>query len=451
VALRALCTFVSIFRHDLSYAVAIKILDKKAIKANELTVNVRREIAIMKALKHKNIVSLQEVLSSTSKLYIVMDLVRGGELFEMIERKGELDEDLARKYFQQLVDGIDYCHRRGVYHRDLKPENLLVDEKGILKIADFGVSSMKSGPDAGLLHTQCGTPYYCAPEIIGGAEEGYSGVKIDAWSCGIILYLLLTGTLPFQNEDMTELYKQIIRCRVDYPKWMPRDAKDLISCLLRKDSDARYSLEEVKRHKWFIVNYEVTKNSSGKYLSGSNGSSKAGSSTKSKGRRTGSDMSGTARSDDKIDRIRPTHNRSPRGRQSRDRYSFNDIEHPPAPQIDQGSFDRLLQGAGGISSYHSSTARVAVSADPPAPVIRDIAAQFEDRDLDDLIVAALPGKALRKIDEVVSRLEDLDIDCVEDLQFLGESLGSSLKFTAWLEERTKLPPLTCMRIANFFW
>ncbi|KAK1860871.1 hypothetical protein I4F81_003457 [Pyropia yezoensis] len=99
---------------------AIKILDKSDIKANELTVNVRREIAIMKALNHKNIVNLREVLSSRTKLYIVMDLVRGGELFEMIENRGELDEVLARKYFQQLIDGIDYCHRRGVCHRDLK-------------------------------------------------------------------------------------------------------------------------------------------------------------------------------------------------------------------------------------------------------------------------------------------------------------------------------------------
>jgi 5'-AMP-activated protein kinase, catalytic alpha subunit len=113
---------------------AIKILDKSDIKANELTVNVRREIAIMKALSHQNIVNLREVLSSKSKLYIVMDLVRGGELFEMIERRGELDEKLARKYFQQLVDAVDYCHRRGVCHRDLKPENLLVDESGCLKV-----------------------------------------------------------------------------------------------------------------------------------------------------------------------------------------------------------------------------------------------------------------------------------------------------------------------------
>jgi 5'-AMP-activated protein kinase, catalytic alpha subunit len=185
---------------------AIKILDKKDIKANELTVNVRREIAIMKALNHKNIVNLREVLSSKSKLYIVMDLVRGGELFEMINRKGELDEKLARSYFEQLVDGIDYCHRRGVLHRDLKPENLLVDEKGTLMITEFGVSSMKGGvAGSDILYTACGTPYYCALEIFNGAEEGYKGVKIDAWSCGIILYLLLTGSLPFINEDITHL------------------------------------------------------------------------------------------------------------------------------------------------------------------------------------------------------------------------------------------------------
>jgi serine/threonine protein kinase len=413
---------------------AIKILDKSDIKANELTVNVRREIAIMKALNHKNIVNLREVLSSKSKLYIVMDLVRGGELFEMIERKGELDEKLARKYFQQLVDGIDYCHRRGVCHRDLKPENLLVDEKGTLKITDFGVSSMKGGVSGSdLLYTACGTPYYCAPEIINGAEEGYSGVKIDAWSCGIILYLLLTGTLPFQNEDMTQLYEQINRCQVDYPNWMPTDARDLISHLLEKDPNKRYSLEDVKRHPWFLVDYESADGESGKRTSDSNRSSGGGNSSKGKNRRTGSSMSGGSRSDDKL------HRKASSGA----RNSFNENEQA-SPQPDGGSAGRVPSGNGGGGAQSTIAA-------PPAPqVVKDVASQFTNRQLNDLVKEALPGKPQKKIDDVVGRLEDLDIDCVDDIQFLAETLATSDKLTAWLEEKSKLPSVTCMRISKFF-
>lgn len=391
---------------------AIKILDKSDIKANELTVNVRREIAIMKALNHKNIVNLREVLSSKTKLYIVMDLVRGGELFEQIERKGELDEKLARKYFQQLIDGIDYCHRRGVCHRDLKPENLLVDENGTLKITDFGVSSMKGGVSGSdLLYTACGTPYYCAPEIINGAEEGYSGVKIDAWSCGIILYLLLTGTLPFQNEDMTQLYEQINRCRVDYPSWMPPDAKDLISKLLEKDPDRRFSLEQVKQHPWFLVDYEAAedvKNRSSEHIRSN--SSSASSRGSAKNPRTNSRGS---KSKEKLDRGRrsnePIHSAPP---------PSEPMPPPPPPE--------------------------------PVPELKDVVAEYGEKPLEDLIRAALPRKPQKKIDDVVSRLSDLDIDCAEDIQFLAETLKTPQKLTAWLEDKSKLAQLTCMRIAGFF-
>lgn len=389
---------------------AIKILDKSDIKANELTVNVRREIAIMKALNHTNIVNLREVLSSKTKLYIVMDLVRGGELFEQIERKGELDEKLARKYFQQLIDGIDYCHRRGVCHRDLKPENLLVDENGTLKITDFGVSSMKGGVSGSdLLYTACGTPYYCAPEIINGAEEGYSGVKIDAWSCGIILYLLLTGTLPFQNEDMTQLYEQINRCKVEYPSWMPADARDLISKLLEKDPDKRYSLEQVKQHPWFLVDYEAAENdvirrSSDHVRSNSSSASSRGSGKAPRGNSRGS-------------------------REKLDRKSRSNEAVRPAP------------------------APVPSTPPPPAeplPVLQNVAADFEGKPLEELIRAALPGKPQKRIDDVVAKLADLDIDCAEDIQFLAETLKGPTKLTQWLEDKSQLPPLTCMRISGFF-
>jgi serine/threonine protein kinase len=141
--------------------VAVKIMDKSCIKAQEMTMNVRREIAIMKALKHPNIVNLRCVLTSNSKLYIVMDVVTGGELFTKILNEGKLEENVARSYFQQLIDGVDYCHRRGVCHRDLKPENLLIDETvtpAILKITDFGLSAFRATDTAEeLLHTQCGS------------------------------------------------------------------------------------------------------------------------------------------------------------------------------------------------------------------------------------------------------------------------------------------------------
>lgn len=233
-------------------------MDKSDIKAQEMTMNVRREIAIMKALKHRNIVNLRQVLTSQSKLYIVMDLVTGGELFTKILKEGKLEESVARRYFQQLVDGIEYCHRRGVCHRDLKPENLLIDETtGELKITDFGLSAMRGASTTEeLLHTQCGSPNYCAPEIIARHKQGYNGNKVDAWSCGIILFALLAGFLPFYDENTKVLYRMIQRDEVKFPKKFPPDAKDLVLRLLHKEPEKRYTLAEVKKHPWFAVDYE---------------------------------------------------------------------------------------------------------------------------------------------------------------------------------------------------
>lgn len=233
-------------------------MDKSDIKAQEMTMNVRREIAIMKALKHRNIVNLRQVLTSQSKLYIVMDLVTGGELFTKILNEGKLQEDVARRYFQQLVDGIEYCHRRGVCHRDLKPENLLIDETtGELKITDFGLSAMKGASTTEeLLHTQCGSPNYCAPEIIARHKQGYSGDKVDAWSCGIILFALLAGFLPFYDESTKVLYRMIQQDDVKFPKKFPPEAKDLVLRLLHKEPEKRYTLSEVKKHPWFAVGYQ---------------------------------------------------------------------------------------------------------------------------------------------------------------------------------------------------
>lgn len=231
-------------REDTGEEVAVKILETGAIQQSSA---VRREIAIMKALDHENVVKLREVLASRTKLYIVMELVRGSELFDVIERERGLDEATARAYFTQLVDGMVYCHQRGVCHRDIKPENLLVDRRGVLKIADFGVSSM-TGADT--LYTAVGSPSYCAPEVLSGARGGYSGIKVDAWSCGILLFVLLTGSLPFYDDDQRQLLALAANCNVPYPPGMGEVVKDLIGRLLVADPAARCSLEDAQKHPW---------------------------------------------------------------------------------------------------------------------------------------------------------------------------------------------------------
>jgi serine/threonine protein kinase len=147
-------------------SVAIKVLDKDKVLKHKMVEQIKREISTMKLVKHPNIVQLLEVIASKTKIYIVLEYVTGGELFDKILHQGRLKEDESRKYFQQLIEAVDYCHSRGVYHRDLKPENLLLDTDGNLKISDFGLSALpQQVREDGLLHTTCGTPNYVAPEV----------------------------------------------------------------------------------------------------------------------------------------------------------------------------------------------------------------------------------------------------------------------------------------------
>ncbi|CAI0542421.1 unnamed protein product [Linum tenue] len=188
---------------------------------------IQREISVMKMVKHPNIVELHEVMASKSKIYIAMELVRGGELFSKVAR-GRLREDAARVYFQQLISAIDFCHSRGVYHRDLKPENLLLDEEGNLKVTDFGLSAFSEHlKQDGLLHTTCGTPAYVAPEVIG--KKGYDGARADLWSCGVILYVLLAGFLPFQDDNLVAMYRKIYRGDFKCPPWFSSESRRLVT------------------------------------------------------------------------------------------------------------------------------------------------------------------------------------------------------------------------------
>ncbi|KAG8067723.1 hypothetical protein GUJ93_ZPchr0005g16103 [Zizania palustris] len=204
-----------------SQTVAIKVIDKDKILKVGLMDQVKREISVMKLVRHPNIIQLYEVMATKSKIYFVLEYVKGGELFTKVA-KGRLKEDVARKYFQQLVSAVDFCHSRGVYHRDLKPENLLVDENGNLKISDFGLSALaESRRQDGLLHTTCGTPAYVAPEVI--SRKGYDGVKVDTWSCGVILFVLMAGYLPFQDSNLMEMYRKIGKAEFKCPAWFQSD------------------------------------------------------------------------------------------------------------------------------------------------------------------------------------------------------------------------------------
>ncbi|KAM1500649.1 hypothetical protein TB2_025489 [Malus domestica] len=229
--------------------VAMKVVGKEKVIKVGMMEQIKREISVMRMVKHPNIVELHEVMASKSKIYFAMDLVRGGELFAKIA-KGRLREDVARVYFQQLISAIDFCHSRGVYHRDLKPENLLLDQDGNLKVTDFGLSAFTEHlKQDGLLHTTCGTPAYVAPEVIG--KKGYDGAKADLWSCGVILYVLLAGFLPFQDDNLVAMYRKIYRGDFKCPPWFSSEARRLVTKLLDPNPSTRITISKVMDSSWF--------------------------------------------------------------------------------------------------------------------------------------------------------------------------------------------------------
>ncbi|KAF9587716.1 hypothetical protein IFM89_004693 [Coptis chinensis] len=238
---------------------AIKVIDKEKVLKVGMIDQIKREISVMRRIEHPNIVQLYEVMASKSKIYFAMEFVKGGELFNKVA-KGKLKEDAARKYFQQLIGAIDFCHSRGVYHRDLKPENLLLDENGNLKVTDFGLSALfESRRQDGLLHTTCGTPAYVAPEVIN--KKGYDGAKADIWSCGVVLFVLLAGYLPFQDPNLMELYKKISRGDFKCPNWFPTEVRKILSRILDPNPSTRITLDKLMENPWFKKGYKPIENS----------------------------------------------------------------------------------------------------------------------------------------------------------------------------------------------
>ncbi|XP_047324424.1 CBL-interacting serine/threonine-protein kinase 14-like [Impatiens glandulifera] len=236
-------------------SVAIKVICKrKLIKGGlSLMANVKREITIMRRLCHRHIVRLFEVLATKTTIYFAMEFAKGGELFAKVA-KGRFSEDLSRRYFQQLISAVGFCHSNGVYHRDLKPENLLLDDNWELKVTDFGLSAVRDQVHSdGLLHTLCGTPAYVAPEIL--AKKGYDGAKVDVWSCGVILFVLSAGYLPFNDRNLMVMYSKIYKAEFRCPKWISSDTKRFLHRLLDPNPQTRITIDEIILDPWFRTGY----------------------------------------------------------------------------------------------------------------------------------------------------------------------------------------------------
>ncbi|XP_030400655.1 serine/threonine-protein kinase BRSK1 isoform X2 [Gopherus evgoodei] len=227
--------------------VAIKIVNREKLSESVL-MKVEREIAILKLIEHPHVLKLHDVYENKKYLYLVLEHVSGGELFDYLVKKGRLTPKEARKFFRQIVSALDFCHSYSICHRDLKPENLLLDEKNNIRIADFGMASLQVG--ASLLETSCGSPHYACPEVIKG--EKYDGRRADMWSCGVILFALLVGALPFDDDNLRQLLEKVKRGVFHMPHFIPPDCQSLLRGMIEVEPEKRLSLEQIQKHPWFL-------------------------------------------------------------------------------------------------------------------------------------------------------------------------------------------------------
>uniref|UniRef100_A0A8C0E9K8 non-specific serine/threonine protein kinase n=1 Tax=Bubo bubo TaxID=30461 RepID=A0A8C0E9K8_BUBBB len=232
--------------------VAIKSIRKDKIKDEQDLVHIRREIEIMSSLNHPHIIAVHEVFENSSKIVIVMEYASKGDLYDYISERQRLTEQEARHFFRQVVSAIYYCHKNGIVHRDLKLENILLDANGNIKIADFGLSNVYQQDK--LLQTYCGSPLYASPEIINGRP--YKGPEVDSWSLGVLLYILVHGTMPFDGHDYKTLVKQITSGDYREPTKLS-DACGLIRWMLMVNPERRATIEDIATHWWVNWGYKV--------------------------------------------------------------------------------------------------------------------------------------------------------------------------------------------------
>lgn len=234
-------------------AVAIKILNRQKLKSANMDKKIRREIKILKLFRHPNVCRLYEVLPTASDIFLIMEYVDGGELYDYIVKQGKLKEDNARYIFQQIVCALEYGHHFRVVHRDLKPENILLGANLQVKLIDFGLANLMQ--DGEFLATSCGSPNYAAPEVISG--KLYYGPEVDVWSCGVILYALLCGCLPFDEETIPLLFAKIKKGKYATPVHVSAGAKALLEQVLAVDPLVRLTIPQIRDNTWFNCNLPI--------------------------------------------------------------------------------------------------------------------------------------------------------------------------------------------------
>uniref|UniRef100_A0A674K2C3 non-specific serine/threonine protein kinase n=1 Tax=Terrapene triunguis TaxID=2587831 RepID=A0A674K2C3_9SAUR len=237
---------VKLARHRVTKTqVAIKIIDKTRLDPSNLE-KIYREVQIMKLLNHPHIIKLYQVMETKDMLYIVTEFAKNGEMFDHLTSNGHLSESEARKKFWQILSAVEYCHSHHIVHRDLKTENLLLDASMNIKLADFGFGNFyKSGEP---LSTWCGSPPYAAPEVFEGKE--YEGPHLDIWSLGVVLYVLVCGSLPFDGPNLPTLRQRVLEGRFRIPYFMSQDCETLIRRMLVVDPTKRITIAQIKQHKW---------------------------------------------------------------------------------------------------------------------------------------------------------------------------------------------------------
>uniref|UniRef100_A0A665VHU6 non-specific serine/threonine protein kinase n=1 Tax=Echeneis naucrates TaxID=173247 RepID=A0A665VHU6_ECHNA len=228
--------------------VAIKIIDKTRLNPSNLE-KIYREVQIMKLLNHPHIIKLYQVMETKDMLYIVTEYAKNGEMFDHLTSNGRMSEDEARKKFWQILTAVDYCHRHHIVHRDLKTENLLLDANMNIKLADFGFGNFYNAGEP--LSTWCGSPPYAAPEVFEGKE--YEGPQLDIWSLGVVLYVLVCGSLPFDGPSLPALRQRVTEGRFRIPFFMSQDCENLIRKMLVVDPAKRISIAQIKQHRWMLA------------------------------------------------------------------------------------------------------------------------------------------------------------------------------------------------------
>ncbi|XP_026078940.1 serine/threonine-protein kinase BRSK2 isoform X2 [Carassius auratus] len=226
--------------------VAIKIVNREKLSESVL-MKVEREIAILKLIEHPHVLKLHDVYENNKYLYLVLEHVSGGELFDYLVKKGRLTPKEARKFFRQIISALDFCHSHSICHRDLKPENLLLDERNNIRIADFGMASLQVGDS--MLETSCGSPHYACPEVIRG--EKYDGRRADVWSCGVILFALLVGALPFDHDNLRQLLEKVKSGVFHMPHFIPPECQALLRGMIEVNPEKRVTLEAIQKHAWY--------------------------------------------------------------------------------------------------------------------------------------------------------------------------------------------------------